>query len=404
MLEKEATMINETTPMHAEVERLLHFDPEELAARRRRTVASLREQGLDGLLLFRQESMYYLTGYDSMGYITFQCLYLGADGILTLLTRAPDRVAANRTSIIEDIRIWVDREGASPADDLRVVLAEHGCRGKRLGIESDAIGLSLARGRMVEAALDGFCTLVDASDLVSKIRVVKSEAELSYIRRAAELADDALEEVNRLAVPGTSDLRLFAAVHDTIFNGGGDYPASRFTITSGENALIVRHYTGHGVIGQDDQVQIEFAGVYRHYHACLFRTVLTGKVNERHREMHDACVETLTACQEACRPNNTVGDIFEAYSRVFDRAGFRKYRMNACGYSLGAKYPPTWMDWPMIYAGNPVVLEPNMVFFLQMILVDYDRGLTMSLGETVRVGPTGCERLSRVPWDLVVNG
>ena len=74
----------------------LHFTESELAARRERAVALMQKRGLDGLLMFRQESMYYLTGYDTFGYVFFQCLYLGADGRLILLTRAPDRLQAMR--------------------------------------------------------------------------------------------------------------------------------------------------------------------------------------------------------------------------------------------------------------------------------------------------------------------
>src|SRR5262249_45710027 len=100
----------------------LHFTREELAERRRRTVELMQKRGLDGLLMFRQESMFYLTGYDTFGYVFFQCLYLGADGRLMLLTRAPDLLQAKHTSIIEDIRIWVDGPDAQPATELREVL------------------------------------------------------------------------------------------------------------------------------------------------------------------------------------------------------------------------------------------------------------------------------------------
>ena len=86
----------------------LHFTREEYNHRRQRTIDGLVDRDLDGLLMFRQESMYYLTGYDSFGYVFFQCLYLGADGRLMLLTRAPDLRQARHTSVIEDIRIWVD--------------------------------------------------------------------------------------------------------------------------------------------------------------------------------------------------------------------------------------------------------------------------------------------------------
>src|SRR5208282_6237085 len=97
----------------------IHFERSELAGRCKRACEAMVERGLDGLLMFRQESMYYLTGYDTFGYVFFQCLYLGADGRLMLLTRAPDRLQAQHTSVIEDIRIWVDGPDASPAGALK---------------------------------------------------------------------------------------------------------------------------------------------------------------------------------------------------------------------------------------------------------------------------------------------
>src|SRR3984893_7426402 len=107
----------------------LHFSAEEFAGRRRGAIAAMVEAKLDGLLMFRQESMYYLTGYDTFGYVFFQCLYLGADGRLMLLTRAPDRLQAQHTSDIADIRIWVDAPDAKPAATLRDILDELGARG-----------------------------------------------------------------------------------------------------------------------------------------------------------------------------------------------------------------------------------------------------------------------------------
>ncbi len=105
----------------------LHFSRDEFDGRIARTTAALADAGLDGLLIFRQESMYYLSGYDSFGFVHFQCLYLDADGGMTLLTRAPDLIQARHTSTIEDIRIWTDRHGASPADDLKALLDDRGC-------------------------------------------------------------------------------------------------------------------------------------------------------------------------------------------------------------------------------------------------------------------------------------
>ena len=101
------------------------------------------------------------------------------------------------------------------------------------------------------------------------------------------------------------------------------------------------------------------------------RTVLTGTPDPRHMRMHAAGVEALAAAQEACKPGATFGDVFDAHARAFDEAGYREHRLNACGYSLDALYPPTWMDYPMLFTGSPVVIKPNMVIFMHMILLGF---------------------------------
>ena len=148
----------------------LHFSEEELAERRRKTCESMAAKGLDGLLIFRQETMYYLTGYDTMGYSQFQCLYMGADGDMTLITRSADLRQSAFTSVIEDVRIWVDSGDANPGLDVKKVLEEKGCRGKKLGAELEAWTLTGRRWEMMKAALDGFCDWEDASHLVSEIQ------------------------------------------------------------------------------------------------------------------------------------------------------------------------------------------------------------------------------------------
>src|SRR4028118_933386 len=150
----------------------VHFTADELAARRKAAGDDLADRNLDGLLVFRQESMYYLTGYDTFGYVFFQCLYMGADGeTLTLLTRTPDVRQAEHTSVIGDIRVWCAAEGVDPAQQREEILEGHGCRGERLGVETDAYGLTGYNLKRVEAAMDGFCELVEASDLVTGLRI-----------------------------------------------------------------------------------------------------------------------------------------------------------------------------------------------------------------------------------------
>lgn len=381
----------------------LHFTREEFAARRAAAVAALKARGLDGLLIFRQESMYYLTGYDTFGYVFFQCLVLDADGGFTLFTRAPDLRQAQRTSIVEDIRIWVDRPDANPALELRAILDSKHMSGQRLGVEYDSYGLTARNGKRLDAALEGFCTLVDASDLVSRQRLVKSAAEIAYVRRAAELADLALDEAHRLAAPGADEGEILAAMQGAIIRGGGDDPANEFIIGSGGDALLCRYFSGRRKLSEQDQLTLEFAGVYRHYHSCLMRTIPIGEAPARQREMHKVAVDALEACKAALIPGRPIGEVFDAHAKVLDAAGYQAYRMNATGYSLGTTFAPNWMDWPMFYHGNPEPAAPGQVFFIHIIIFDSERQLAMTNGQTVLVGERGVETLSKRPTDLVVR-
>jgi Xaa-Pro dipeptidase len=252
-------------------------------------------------------------------------------------------------------------------------------------------------------AFHGVAQLEDASELVSSLRVVKSAAELAYVRRAGELADAAWLRALAACQPGNSESDILAEIYGTILRGGGDPAAGRFVCGAAENALLCRYFTGKGTIAAADQVNIEFAAAYRHYHVALMRTALTGTPSPEHLRMHAANVEALEACQRVLVPGRTYGDLFDTHAEVLDRHGYKHARLNACGYSLGAAYPPTWMEWPMVFTGNPVVLEPGMVVFLHMILLDSETGKAMALGETYVVTEGPPERLSRLDHALPLH-
>ena len=112
----------------------LRFPPQEHAARLAATRAELNSRGLDALLVFAQESHYYLTGYDTSGYVFFQAGVITADDRPTvLLTRRPDLRQAETASLYDDVRIWLNAEDANPAEDLRAILQELGLRDARVG-------------------------------------------------------------------------------------------------------------------------------------------------------------------------------------------------------------------------------------------------------------------------------
>jgi Xaa-Pro dipeptidase len=376
----------------------LFFELSEFAARVASARAQLKREQLDAILLFAQESLYYLTGFDTSGFVFFQCAVLTADSDqLVLLTRRPDLEQARRTSTITDVRLWYDSEGADPSLELKAILQEKRLARARVGIELRTFGLTADKYELVRRRLEGWCQLVDASHVVRSLRAVKSAAELAYVRTSAELADRSLEAMLAAATPGAFEGDIAAAGLVPILAGGGDPPPSGPVLGSGDRALLVRSATGFRHLSPVDQLTMEFAASYRRYSACLMRTIAIGRANDDQRRMFEVTREALAAMTEAARPGCPLGEIDDAHRRVYDQAGFGHARMAACGYSLGALYRPTWMDVPpMLYSGNRQLAAPGMVLFLHAILIDAAKNLAMSLGHTIAVTQSGAEVLSRL--------
>lgn len=381
----------------------LHFEREEYAARLERLVEKMREEKLEALLLFAQESMYWLTGYDSFGYCFFQTLVVKADGTMTLLTRSADLRQARHTSIIDNVVVWVDRVNADPTLDLKNLLSDFDLLGARIGIEFDTHGMTGRVARLLDNQLASFGQIIDASYLVSGLRLVKSPAEVAHVRRAAELADDALEAALPLIKAGGSEADILAAMQGAVFSGGGDYPANEFIIGSGPDALLCRYKAGRRTLEVNDQLTLEWAGVSAHYHAAMMRTVVIGEPSARHRELYKACHEAIKGIEDVLRPGNTFGDVFDTHAEIFDERGLTRHRLNACGYSLGARFSPSWMEHQMFHVGNPQEILPNMTLFTHMIIMDSDTGTAMTLGHTYLTTEDAPEPLSRHGLDLILR-
>jgi len=381
----------------------LHFDRTEFESRRDRLVIEMADRKLDAIVLFAQESMYWLTGYDTFGFCFFQSLVVKADGSMVLLTRSADMRQAKHTSIIENVILWTDRDKADPTVDLRNLLNDLDLLGCRIGVEYDTHGLTGHNARLLDEQLKTFGKIEDASDLVSRLRLFKSAAEIKKAERAAALSDEAFEAALPLIKQGGDEGAILAAMQGAIFAGGGDYPANEFIIGSGADALLCRYKSGRRKLTKNDQLTLEWSGVFAHYHAPMMRTVLVGKATKRHQELYEAAHEALTAVERAMVPGQTFGDVFEAHAKVMEAHGLTRHRLNACGYSVGARFTPSWMDKQMFFAGNPEPIAPDMTLFAHMIIMDSDSETAMTLGRTYLTTDGAPRSLSRLDLDLIVQ-
>ncbi len=381
----------------------IHFSREEFADRQQRVRQGLGDQDLDGILLFKIEDMYWLTGYDSDGFSIFGSMFVGTDGQLTQLVRLADLGNIAFSSICEDIREAPDSANESRADQIKAMLNSLGMQGKRIGIQVDTMGLTPRLFLQIKEALDNWCELVVAPDFIRELRLVKSSQELAYIRKAGEILDKSLEKTVEATHAGAFEGDIYATFYDTLFRLDGDLPAHIPPMGSGKSALNLRYTTKRKHVLENDQVTLELGVAYRHYHAASMCVVLTGpKVNPRHLKMHDVSVMALDAVQSILRPGTTVGEIYDMYRKTLEENNEKDAVLTVCGYTMGAAWPPTWMEQPLIFSGNPVVLEENMSFFTHMILNDRETGLSMAVAEQAIITAAAPEIITHVPRTPII--
>ena len=382
----------------------IHFSREEFSQRQKKTRILLQELELDGLLIFKIEDMYWLTGYESDGFCIFGSMFIGTNGALTHLARPADLGNLSYSSICEDVRISPDTEGSTRAEHIKDMLRSHNMEGKKIGIQVDTMGLTPRLFLQIKEILDGWCDLIVAPDFIRVLRLVKSSQELDYFRKAGEIMDIVMDKVIEATYPGAFEGDIYAAFYDTLFRLDADLPAHIPPFGSGDSALNLRYTTKRKNVSENDQVTLELGLGYRHYHVACMGVVLTGpEIDDRHLKMHKTSVIALNAVQSALRPGTTVGELFDIYKATLEDHDERDSVLTVAGYTMGAMWPPTWMEEPLIFEGNPLVLEENMTFFTHMILNDRQSGLSMAVGETAIITTGAPEIITHCPREPIIK-
>ena len=381
-----------------------HFSKEEFIQRQQVTQKKLQELELDGLLIFKIEDMYWLTGYESDGFCIFGAMFISASGALTHLARPADLGNLYYSSICEDVRISPDSQNSSRAQHIKDMLSSHHMKGKRVGIQVDTMGLTPRLFIEINEALKDWCDLSPAPDFIRQLRLVKSPQELAYFRKAGEVMDIVMDKVIDATYPGAFEGDIYATFYDTLFRLDADLPAHIPPFGSGDSALNLRYTSKRKNVLNNDQVTLELGLAYRHYHVACMGVVLTGpEINKRHLEMHETSIIALDRVQSTIRPGKTVGELFDVYKNTLEERGEKDAVLTVAGYTMGAMWPPTWMEQPLIFEGNPLVLEENMTFFTHMILNDRKTGLSMAVGETAIVTSSEPEIITHVPREPIIK-
>jgi Xaa-Pro dipeptidase len=279
-------------------------------------------------------------------------------------------------------------------------LERMGLADKRIGVEKAAWFFTVQEYEGLQAALPR-ATVVDASTVVEEARLVKSEEEIAVMRRAARLADLAVQAGIEAVAPGRTEDEVAAEVHRVLIANGGEYMGLPPFVLSGERTALP-HGTWRGRrIQRGDHVYFEISAAKFRYSAALMRCVSLG-AGSRVRALADAVIAGLEAGMAAIRPGATCEAVDAACRGVIERAGFGKYFTHRTGYSIGLNFPPDWGEGQILSLrrGEPRRLEPNMTFHMVPLCLVYGE-LGVGFSATVRVTETGAEELTTLPRKLV---
>jgi Xaa-Pro dipeptidase len=373
------------------------FPKPELDRRVAALQSRLRAEGIDLYLTSGPENIFYLTGQQTPGYYTFQCLCVPASGRPFHVLRGLESMNARANSYLEDIVGYGD--DGHPAEVLAQTIKARGFAGKKIAIDQNAWFLTVNLHKRLVAEVGSF---LDGSGFIEPLRRVKSPAELESIRQAARANDEGMRAGLAAVKAGATENDVAAAVMAASIAAGGEYVGLEPFVTSGPRSGIPHSTWRRRRIERGDVVIIESAGCWNRYHAALFRTLAVGDIPQKARDMYRVCQEALAAAIAELRPGRTCADVHNAAQRVIDQAGYTAGYRKRTGYSLGISFAPDWGEGNILslFRGIDVPLEPGMVFHVPITLREYAKW-TVAVSETVVVTSGKAETLSKIGREIV---
>ena len=387
-----------------------NFTDAEYEARVAQTRAEMAKRGIDLLVISDPSNMNWISGYDGWSFYVHQAVLLPMEGEPVWWGRGIDEPGARRTVFMKDganIVPYDDSYVQNPQkhtmEALSSLIIDRGWHTGWIGVEMDNYYYSAAAHQTLLNHL-GDARFVDATGLVNWQRLVKSESELLYMRRAARIVERMHQVILDVAEPGMPKNMLVAEITRAGIQGAdgqwGDYPAIVPMAPSGLDATAAHLTWDDRPMRAGEATFFEIAGVHRRYHCPQSRTLFFGTVPDLYRRAEEAVLEATQAGLSYCRAGARAEDVAIAFNVTLNKKGFEKD--NRCGYSIGLSYPPDWGERTLsLRNGAMTELKPGMVLHFMPALWLEDGGLEIT--EPVLITENGPELLCSTPQEIFVK-
>ncbi|MGO4888951.1 M24 family metallopeptidase [Anaerobacillus sp. MEB173] len=389
---------------------MLSFELAEYKQRILKTKEKMVSQGIDVLLITDPANMNYLSGYDGWSFYVHQMLVLILDEEQPLwIGRAQDANGAKVTTwlyhenIISYTDDYVQSTTKHPMDFVANILTEIGQANRTIAVEKDAYYFTGMCGERLKAGLPN-ATFKDGTNLVNWVRLIKSDQEIEYMRRAAKIVERTMQTAIDSIDVGVRECDVAANIYHAQISGteffGGDYPAIVPLMPAGIKTSTPHLTWSDDRYKEGDTVILELAGCYKRYHSPLARTLVLGQPTQQVSDLSKVVIEGLNTALEAVKPGITLEEVELAWRKSIEKSGFKKE--SRIGYAMGLNYPPDWGEHTAsIRPGDKTILQPNMTFHMIPGIWYDDFGVELS--ESFRVTENGCEILANFPRELFIK-
>lgn len=367
----------------------------------------MEEDGVDGLLLFQDENVRYLT---SQRAILLQYRSVAHYGVLLSREGGPVLLTSGgEIARVREAMPWLPRAEAIPhltepglvehvvKEVLRPYLLEFGLQAGRIGLDAATFTVQRALGETFPAV-----EWVDGEGLMNHCRLQKLPDEISALQEATALADAVTQAGMEAVGAGVRECEVAAEAMRTLFRLGGEvsHLASPF-VASGERMSPPTRFATDKLIRHGDLVFIDVGAMWGGYFGDVGRTVICGKPSRRQQEIYTAVLECQRAGIEAMRPGRTNGEAARAFIEKAAEHGLEKNFLSLYighGIGISPNEPP--------YVGEPsrgateVRLQPQMVFAVEPLIwvPEVRGGGGVRIEDMVWVREEGPEVMSRAPY------
>ncbi|MFO7849458.1 MAG: M24 family metallopeptidase [Spirochaetia bacterium] len=387
------------------------FTENEYKGRVKKTKKAMEERGIDLLVVVQPANMNYLTGYDGWSFYVHQCVLVSLDQEEPVwIGRGMDANGARLTTHLseENIREYADHYVHStirhPMDYVSDVIKEKGWDKKRIGVESDQFYFTHKSFTTLEKNLPD-ARFVDADVLVNWVRVVKSEREIEFLKRAGQIAVKVMDAAIGNIDVGVRECDVSAEIAKAQYAGtdefAGDYPSIVPLMMSGE-ATKAPHLTwSEKRYEKNMAVLLELGAAYRHYQSPIARTIYLGKEPPAlMRDTANVVIDGLKKTLDFVKPGVTAEQVEEKWRQAISHSTVVKE--SRLGYSVGVNYPPDWGEQTIsLRPGDKTELQPNMA--LHLIPGIWYEDVGFEIDATIRVTEKGCEGLYDYPFEMFLK-